>query len=150
MRYPSRSVPIGFFGIATSPTTHLRAFLFFVLVISIAGLGMDFLMEGPIKQAAVQIFSPSVERAWGFTAEWRELDGRRFLLVTSVAPGGPFDRAGIKTGEALLRYGCIGSETGVHGQLFAAGESTTLRVVRNPTQWQEDREHPEPVIVRRN
>jgi len=107
-------------------------------------------MGGPITGMFFRIMSPNIERSWGFTAEYRMITGRRRLVVTSVAPGGPFDRAGIKPNNSLSQYGCFALDAAVYRQLFEAREVTTLRVIRDPARWPETRESPAWVKVTKN
>jgi hypothetical protein len=146
----SLSEPRGPFGIARSPSAHLRTFLFLLLVCLIVSVGFDVFMGGPVTGAFFRVAGPSIERAWGFAAEYRVLDGQRWLVVTSVVPGGSFDRAGIRPGNSLSQYGCLAFDFAVYRQLLEAGEATQLRVVRNPGRWLDTREAAVWVTVTRD
>jgi S1-C subfamily serine protease len=121
-----------------------------LVLFSVVSAGFDFYRSGPITGMLLRIMSPNIERTWGFTAENHMINGDRWLVVTSVVPGGPFDRAGIKPDNAVLRYGCIAWDSAVYRQLFEAREVTTLRVIRDPARWADTREEAAWVKVTRD
>ena len=143
-----RGEPIGPFGAVRSPIANLRAFVFFFLVCSTVYLGFDFGIEGPIARTAWRALTPTSEREWGFTGEHRQMCGGSWYVVTSVEPNGPFDRAGIRPGNAILARGCTVSPEGrVFRLLNTEEESVEIRVIRDPDHWCDTHERETKVRV---
>lgn len=140
--------PRGPFGTVRSPLANLRGFVFFFVVASITFVGFDVVLEGPISGCFWTMAIPGVDRSWGFSAEHRALCGGRWLVVTSVAPNGPFDRAGIKPGNAVSLPGKgHKGEFGVYRLLSSSNESAELWVYRDPVHWCDTREVPSRIVV---
>ncbi len=97
----------------------LRSFLLAGVILALLTFVADLALYGPITNwAANLLVVQPVERRWGFHAEWHAYGTGRtaldLLTVVNVAPGGAFERAGIKPGFAFAPRKC-----GFGGPLFA-------------------------------
>jgi hypothetical protein len=132
-----------------NPTTWLRRSLLLIFALALCGLAVDFVLWGPIRAAFwdVLVVRP-VERMWGFHAEWRQVAGSdSHLVIVAVAPGGPFDTAGIRTGSFVPHPRCAWYllRGGFYGDLADTKQEAVLRIV--PDQLPTSRE--EIIVVKR-
>lgn len=93
--------------VALTPIASLRSFAVIVAVLGVLYLSLDFSVNGVIslwlfELAVVQ----PVETRYGFDAEWQPVGGMAHLVISSVEPGGRFDRAGVRVGYAFAPARC--------------------------------------------
>ncbi|HYI10491.1 MAG TPA: hypothetical protein VEK57_15630 [Thermoanaerobaculia bacterium] len=82
----------------------------FAVVIAVLGLlyaALDLSVNGPLAMWTFELaVVRPVESAYGFDAEWESVAGHASLVIRETAPGGRFDRAGIRRGYAFAPARC--------------------------------------------
>jgi hypothetical protein len=90
-----------------APSTSLRSFALIVAILGALYLTLDFSVNGVFSSWLFELaVVQPVESQYGFDAEWKPVGGMAHLVIGSVAPGGRFDRAGVRVGYAFSPARC--------------------------------------------
>ena len=117
-----------------------KSFLLVLTVLALSLGSLDVGMHGPLTTCAADlaVVRPA-EKKWGFHAEWKlygsGADTYELLTIVRVTNGGPFDRAGIRSGFAFANRECGfgGPLFGGPYSAFANGENPVrVRLFRKP------------------
>jgi hypothetical protein len=112
-----------------TPVASLHSFAVIVGVLGVLYLALDFSENGVFSSWLFELaVVQPVEARYGFDAEWTPVQGMAQLVITSVEPGGRFDRAGVHAGYAFspARCGWFALGGGWHALLGNAAGTTSI------------------------